>query len=182
MATALRDSNDVRGGRTPAQWYCLLAGAALLLAGLLGWIADTTFGSGSDVSGDELVVFEVNGWHNVVHLLSGALLLAASVRRTSARTIALLFGITYGAVAVWGLLDDTVLGLIPVNAADNVLHIALSLAGVLAALASPDDQPLHTTTAPAARSTPIEDPAGRLRSDDPDPLTGAPRDREAPTR
>ena len=145
---------DAPRGRTPAQWYCLLAGAALLLAGLLGWIADSTFGTGSDVSGDELVVFEVNGWHNLVHLLSGALLLTASVRRTSARTIALLFGITYGAVAVWGLLDDTVLGLIPVNAADNVLHIALSLAGILAALASPNDQPLATTTAPATTPRP----------------------------
>lgn len=176
----VRDARDRR--RTPAQWYCLLAGAALAVAGVLGWVADATFGSGADVSGDELVIFEVNGWHNLVHLLSGALLLAAATRRTSARTIALLFGITYGAVAVWGLLDDTVLGLLPVNAADNVLHLALAAAGILAALASPNDQPLHTTTDPATRSTSIDDRAGRLRATDPDPLTGAPRDRDTPTR
>ena len=136
---------------TPAQWYCLLAGIALIAAGALGWIADATFGSGSDVSGDELVLFEVNGWHNLVHLLSGVLLFAASSRRTSARTIALLFGIIYGAVAGWGLLNDTVLGLIPVNAADNVLHIALSAVGIVAALASRNDQPLQTSTAPTTR-------------------------------
>ena len=123
--------------RTPAQWYCLLAGAALLLAGLLGFLADTSWGTGSDVEGSDLLVFEVNGWHNVVHLASGVLLLVAASRRTSAKTVALLFGITYGAVAVWGLLSDTVLGLLPINGPDNALHLALAAAGILAALASP---------------------------------------------
>ena len=127
-------------------------------------------------------MFEVNGWHNVVHLLSGAVLLAAAVRRTSARTIALLFGLTYGAVAIWGLLADVVLGLLPVNAADNVLHIALAAAGVLAALASPSGSAMETTTSDAAHSTPASDREGRLRETDVDPLTGAPRDRERPTR
>lgn len=190
MATAAnigRDEGGARGrghagARTPAQWYCLLAGATLLLAGLLGFVADATWGSGADVEGSNLVVFEVNGWHNLVHIASGVLLLAASVRRTSAKTIALLFGITYGAVAIWGLLDDTVLGLLPVNAADNVLHLALSIAGVLAALASPRGEALHTTTSPALRDTPVGDREGRLRDHDQDPLTGAARDREAPTR
>lgn len=181
-AAGAHERGERGGARTPAQWYCLLGGAALLVAGLLGFLADASWDTGSDVDGSNLLVFEVNGWHNLVHLLSGALLLAASARRTSARTIALLFGITYGAVAVWGLLDDTVLGLLPVNAADNILHIALSAVGILAALASPNDQPLHTTTAPATRSTPVEDRGGRLRADDPDSLTGAPRDRDAPTR
>jgi Domain of unknown function (DUF4383) len=182
MAQVMSGGRTRRERRTPAQWYCLLAGAALVLAGVLGWIADATFGSGADVDGSNLLLFEVNGWHNLVHLLSGLVLVAAAARATSAKTIALLFGLTYGAVAVWGLLDDTVLGLLPVNAADNVLHLALSAVGILAAIASPGDQPLHTTTAPATRQTPVEDRAGRLRSDDPDPLTGAPRDREAPTR
>jgi hypothetical protein len=168
--------------RTPAQWYCLLAGAGLLVAGVLGFVADATWGTGGDVDGSNLVVFEVNGWHNLVHIASGGLLLAASVRRTSAKTIALLFGITYGAVAVWGLLDDTVLGLLPVNAADNVLHLALALAGILAAIASPRGETLHTSTAAAHRDTPAGDRAGRLRAHDVDPLTGTPRERDAPTR
>jgi hypothetical protein len=149
MATA--SSTDPQT-RTPAQWYCLLAGAALVAAGVFGWIADSSFGSGSDVDGSNLILFEVNGWHNLVHLLSGALLLAASVRRTSARTVALVFGIVYGAVAIWGLLGDAVLGLIPINAADNVLHVLLSAVAVLAALASSNEEPLRTTTSDAVRS------------------------------
>jgi hypothetical protein len=168
--------------RTPAQWYGLLAGAALAVAGVLGWIVDATFGSGSDLDGSNLVVFEVNGWHNLVHLVSGLVLVAAATRRTSAKAIALLFGLTYGAVAVWGLLDDTVLGLLPVNVGDNLLHLTLSAVGIFAAVASPAGQPLHTTTAPATRSTPDDDRAGRLRVDDPDPLTGAPKDGVPPTR
>ena len=153
-------------GMTPAQWYCLLAGAALLLAGLFGFIADATFDtglSGTDndggnqggaLQGDSFLGFEVNGWHNVVHILSGLLLLAAFRKRTPAKTVALAFGVVYGIVALIGLIDgNDVLGLIPVNPADNVLHIALSLAGILASLVSPREEPVRTSTAPATGTT-----------------------------
>jgi hypothetical protein len=70
--------------RTPAQWYCLLAGLALLLAGVLGFVVDSTFDTGSGIDGDKLVVFEVNGIHNLVHIASGLLLLAASPKRARA--------------------------------------------------------------------------------------------------
>lgn len=129
-------------GRTPAQWYCLLVGLALLLAGGLGFLVDSGFDTTStttgELQGDELVLFEVNGWHNVVHAASGLLLLAAGLaNRGTARTVALLFGLTYGLVALIGLVDGSdVVGLIPVNGADNLLHIALSAVGILAALAS----------------------------------------------
>ena len=129
-------------GRTPAQWYCLLAGIALLVAGALGFLVDGSFdvarrGQGS-LQGDELVLFEVNGWHNLVHIASGVVLLAAfAANRGTAKTVALLFGLTYGLVTLIGLIDGTdVVGLIPINPADNLLHLALSVAGILAALAS----------------------------------------------
>ncbi len=120
-------------GRTPAQWYCLLGGLALLLAGIVGFIADSAFDTGSGIDGDKLLgIFEVNGWHNIVHLLSGLLLLAAAAKRVSAKTVALVFGIVYGAVALIGLIDgEDVFGLIPVNPADNILHIALSALGLI---------------------------------------------------
>ena len=140
--------------KTPAQWYCLLAGAALLLAGIVGFIADAGFNTGSDLNGDKLLgIFEVNGWHNIVHVLSGLLLLGASAKRAPAKTVALLFGVVYGAVAIYGLIEGSdVIGIIPVNGADNVLHIALAAAGILAALASPasDHRAIHTSTATPA--------------------------------
>ena len=36
------DGSGRRRGLTPAQWYCLLVGAALLLAGVFGFLADAS--------------------------------------------------------------------------------------------------------------------------------------------
>ena len=135
--------------RTPAQWYCLLAGLALLLAGILGFIVDSSFTTGNGIDGDKLLsILEVNGIHNLVHLASGALLLAASPKRASARAVAIAFGLVYGVVTIIGLIDGKdVLGLIPVNPADNVLHIALSALGLITGFMSrgrddvPADEP-----------------------------------------
>jgi hypothetical protein len=122
---------------TPAQWYCLVAGLALLLAGAFGFLSDSTFDVGGALHGKGFLGFEVNGWHNVVHVLSGLLLLAAYRRRSLAKTVALGFGVVYGVVAIIGLVDGhDVVGLIPVNAADNVLHIALSALGIATGLVS----------------------------------------------
>lgn len=126
--------------RTPAQWYCLLAGLSLLLAGIFGFISDSTFDTGDGVQGDLFLGFEVNAIHNLVHLASGLVLLAASPKRASARAVALGFGLVYGLVAIIGLVDGSdVLGLIPVNSADNLLHIALAALGILTGLISRDD-------------------------------------------
>jgi hypothetical protein len=126
--------------RTPAQWYCLLAGLALLLAGAFGFISDSSFDTGDRVQGDLFLGFEVNAIHNLIHVASGLVLLAASPKRASARAVALAFGLVYGLVAVIGLIDgEDVLGLIPINSADNLLHIALAALGILTGLISRDD-------------------------------------------
>ena len=125
--------------RTPAQWYCLLGGLSLLLAGILGFFADSSFTTGSGINGDKLLsIFEVNGIHNLIHIASGLLLLAAAPRRGSAKTVALGFGLVYGVVTIIGLIDgNDVLGLIPVNGPDNVLHIALTALGLISGFISP---------------------------------------------
>ena len=134
-ATGVRDRDRTR---TPAQWYCLLGGLALLLAGVLGFVVDAGFDTGSNIQGDKLLLFEVNGIHNLVHIASGLVLLAASPRWGSAKAVAIAFGLVYGLVTIIGLIDgETVLGLIPVNGADNVLHIALSALGLIAGFMSP---------------------------------------------
>jgi hypothetical protein len=133
--------------RTPAQWYCLLGGLALLLAGIFGFFADSSFDTGSNVDGDLFLGFEVNAIHNLVHVASGLVLLAAFPRRASARAVALGFGLVYGLVAVIGLIDGSdVLGLIPVNSADNVLHIALAALGIITGLISRDSDRGRGTT------------------------------------
>ena len=122
---------------TLAQLWCRLGGLALLVMGLAGFFVDGSFDTGHDVQGERLIVFEVNGWHNLVHIASGLLLLAGAGHRRRAKLIALLFGMTYGLVAVYGLVDgDEVFGLFPVNPADNLLHIALTLVSLVAGIAS----------------------------------------------
>ncbi|HEV2786767.1 MAG TPA: DUF4383 domain-containing protein [Solirubrobacteraceae bacterium] len=127
---------------TPAQIYSLAFGATLLLAGILGFIAEASFGTGSDVDGSNLIIFEVNGWHNLVHIASGLVGLALWRNPATARSFALGFGSVYLLVTLWGLVDgNDVLGLIPVNGADNVLHLLISVAGIAAGLASTAREP-----------------------------------------
>ena len=134
--------------RTPAQLYALLFGAVLLVVGIVGFAADSSFDTGSNLNGDDLIAFEVNGWHNLVHILSGVAGLALSRTAAGARTFALGFGAVYLAVTIWGFADgDTVLWLLPVNTADNFLHLALAVLGIGAGLAS---APRETTARPAA--------------------------------
>jgi hypothetical protein len=127
--------------RTPAQLYALLFGAVLLIVGILGFVSDASFGSGADVNGSDFIVFEVNAWHNLVHILSGLLGLALWRRADTARLYALGFGGTYLVVTIWGFVaGDQVLWLIPVDAADNVLHLLIAAAGIVAGLASPTER------------------------------------------
>lgn len=124
-----------RDDKHPAQLYCLIAGVVLLLVGIIGFFVDGGFDTGSELNGGSLLGFEINGWHDLVHLLSGVVLIGASRTRATARSVALAFGVVYGLVAIIGLIDgDDVLGIIPVNPADNILHIGLALLGIVTGL------------------------------------------------
>ena len=126
-------------GKTPAQIYAMALGVVLLLVGILGFFADSSFDTGSNVQGGSLLGFEVNGIHNLVHIASGLVGLALMGKNSTARLYAFGFGAVYALVAIIGLIDgETVLGLIPVNGADNVLHLAIAATGILAGIASPE--------------------------------------------
>lgn len=131
-----RDETMITAGRNLAQMFCLVTGAVLLIVGILGFTSDASFDAGSNVQGDEFLGFEVNGWHNLVHIATGAFLLAVAGNAATAITGALIFGVLYVVVFIWGLIDDTVLWLVPINGADNVLHLILALAAIAAALAA----------------------------------------------
>jgi len=122
-------------GRTIAQTFCLVGGLALIGAGVLGFFfGGAEFNTGTRIQGQEFIVFEVNGWHNVVHIATGAFLVLVAPKAKSAATGAAVFGIAYVGVVVWGFIDgNAVANLIPVNTADNWLHVALALSALLAA-------------------------------------------------
>ena len=134
--------------RTPAQIYALLFGAVLLAVGVIGFAVDGSFETGGGVQGDELILFEVNGWHNLVHIASGALGLALAGSRVGARAFALGFGAVYLVVTAWGFVDGaSVLGLVAVNTSDNFLHLAIGLLGVGAGIASASEPLGHAEIA-----------------------------------
>jgi hypothetical protein len=142
MATpSAAPARGARGERAPAQLFALVGGATLLLVGVLGFIADASFDTGADVDGSSFLGFEVNGVHNVVHIASGLLLLAGARRPGSARLVCTVFGVTYGVVTAIGLIDgEDVLGIFPVNPADNVLHIGLTVLALGFALTQMSDR------------------------------------------
>jgi Domain of unknown function (DUF4383) len=133
---ALRIGRREGAARTIAQSFCLLVGAGLIAVGVLGFVfGGSSFETGGDVQGDEFVIFEVNGWHNVVHIATGVFLVVMSVRAGSAAIGALIFGAVYAAVAVWGFVDgDDVVGLVATDTDDNWLHVGLAVAGALIGL------------------------------------------------
>jgi hypothetical protein len=122
----------------PAQIVAGVLGVTLLLAGLIGFAADSSFDTGN-VDGDLLLGLEVNGWHNVVHAASGLLLLAGLGSNERSRKLCRLFGLTYLVVTIIGFADgEDIVGLLPVNTADNVLHLVLALVALWAAAISKD--------------------------------------------
>ncbi len=132
---------DGKGGkkRSLAQLFCLIVGLTLLVAGIIGFLVEdgSSFSLPDSVedSPAELLGFLINGWENIIHIATGALLLFASPKANLARTVALIFGVVYALVTVLGFIDgESVLGLFPVNTATNLLHAALSAAALLAAL------------------------------------------------
>lgn len=126
---------------TPARAYSVVVGAVLVVAGIVGFFYNAEFTSDEGVHDAVFGILDVNGWHNVVHIATGALgLVAFAAGAYAARAYAGVLGLVYGAVAVWGFIlgdGESILSIVPVNTEDNVLHLALGAVGLLAAAASP---------------------------------------------
>ncbi len=132
---------------SPARLYCLLVGAVLVIAGIIGFFYEASFATGDSIrTQDVFGVLSVNGWHNVVHIAIGALLLICA--GSAARGASLFVGLLYIALCVLGFIatsnsgigfiaeNDTLFRLVPVNNEDNVLHLILGVTGVVAFYAS----------------------------------------------
>jgi hypothetical protein len=142
---------------SPARLYCALVGAALVVAGIIGFFYESSFDTGNSIQADDVFgVLAVNGWHNLVHLGVGLVLIVCASRL--AREAALGVGLLYIVLAIWGFLvtEDgigDILNLVPVNTEDNFLHLILGLTGCAAGAATPGSaapaRPRRTETAEA---------------------------------
>jgi NAD/NADP transhydrogenase beta subunit len=124
---------------SPARVYALAVGVVLVAAGVIGFFYESAFTSDESVRGAVLGILDVNGWHNVVHIATGALGILCARSLAGARTYCLLFGIVYALVCVWGFIvgnDGSILSIVPVNTADNFLHLLLAAGGFAAYAAS----------------------------------------------
>jgi hypothetical protein len=133
--------------RSPAQTCALLFGVGLLAAGILGFFYNSTFTSNEAIHDDVLGIFSVNGWHNTLHVALGVIGLAVASSWWGARTYAYGVGAALIGLAVWGFIlgqDQSILSIVPVNTADNVLHLVLGIFGVIAAVSTPPE-PAPTT-------------------------------------
>lgn len=117
--------------RTPVQSVAVLVASVFVLVGILGFIpgitthyGDMSFaghGSGAKLLG----LFQVSILHNIVHLLFGAVGLALAKTAEGARTYLVGGGVVYLVLWLIGVIGAG--DWIPVNAADNWLHLALGV-------------------------------------------------------
>ena len=138
--------------RSPAQLYALLFGVVLVVAGIIGFFYSSDFGSPGKVDG-VLGILDVNGWHNLVHIATGLLGLAAAGSYVYSRQYAFGLGAVYVVIAIWGFVignGDSILGFIPVNTEDNFLHLLIGVAGIGAGAATATEPAPSTTTASTA--------------------------------
>ena len=133
--TASAGNTGTAGSKTLPEILSLAFGAVYLLVGIVGFFItgfDDFFAHNTE---EKLLFFEINGMHNVVHILIGVAGLVLGRTLAGARTYGWLLAVGYGAAFVYGLIA---LGeewdFLSINGADNVLHLATALVGLVIAL------------------------------------------------
>ena len=113
---------------SPNRLLATIFGAVYLVVGLLGFFVTSGVGFFA-TEGRNLIIFEVNPLHNIIHLAIGAALLIAGLGSTMAAKAAnTTVGAVYLLVGILGLfLTTSALNIIALNGADNVLHLASAL-------------------------------------------------------
>lgn len=126
-------------GRSVVRTTSTVVAAVFLLVGILGFVPGVTTGTdmmnlwGHDSHAMLLGVFQVSVLHNIVHLAFGLAGLAMSATAGLARGFLIGGGIVYLALWIYGIVIDqnSAANFVPVNAADNWLHLALGVGMVL---------------------------------------------------
>ena len=132
------------------------AGVVFLLVGVLGFMPGVTTGhdgmtfAGHGSTAELFGVFQVSVLHNLVHVASGVAGLALATSPRGARIFLVGGGLVYLALFAYGLVVDRAadsdVNVVPVNAADNWLHLFLAVG--LLALAFMAGTPRRPTNTP----------------------------------
>src|SRR5205823_1818418 len=111
----------------------------------VGFFYNGTFTSNERVHDDLLGAFSVNGWSNTLHILLGIWGLAVGSSWAGARNYGYAAGLLLVALGVWGFIlgaGQSILSIVPVNAAIDWARLVLGAIIVLSAVAtSPEPDP-----------------------------------------
>ena len=126
-----------------AQKFALIIGIAYVVMGAMGFIpALLTQSDGLNTAGRYLEatsgfgylmgLFPVNTAHNIVHIVTGLVGIAASISLDSSRFFSGQLGIYYSALTILGLIPvaNTFFGLFPLFGFDVLLHGVTGLLGI----------------------------------------------------
>ena len=127
--------------RPPIELAAMAVGATFLLIGILGFVPGVTQNldriefAGHESGAELLGLFQVSILHNVVHALFGIGLVAARTV-AAARTYLIGGGVIYAVLAVYGMVIDRMsdANFVPLNEADNWLHVGLAAGMILLGL------------------------------------------------
>lgn len=122
-------------GRAAVQHAAVAVGAVFLVVGVLGFVPGITtnydqLAFAGHHSGAQLFgIFAVSALHNALHLLFGVLGIALSGTFNGARGFLIGGGVVYLALWAYGLAidHDSAANVVPVNTADNWLHLVLAI-------------------------------------------------------
>ncbi|WP_442753409.1 DUF4383 domain-containing protein [Methylocystis sp. JAN1] len=132
MATTL-------AGRTwsNADTLAKIFGVIFIVAGILGFIPNPLISYRG--------LFEVNTFHNIIHIVSGGILLASPYYNAPAITLRV-FGVIYAIVTILGFISVDSLNSMGMmtNNADNWLHLILAIALLWAGFAMPAEERVTT--------------------------------------
>ena len=121
--------------RSTVQSAALLVGIVFLAVGIMGFVpgitthyGDLSF-AGHNSGAKLLGIFQTSILQNIIHLLFGLAGIAMARTWEGARTFLIGGGVIYLVLFVYGLFahGNTSANFVPVNSADNVLHVALGV-------------------------------------------------------
>jgi hypothetical protein len=144
--------------RSTIQSAAMLVGLVFLLVGILGFIPGITSNyddlkfAGHDSNAQLLGIFDTSILHNIVHLLFGVAGLTLAKTFEGARSFLIGGGVIYLALFLYGVIfghDEGGANFVPVNWADNILHVVLGGGMILLGVVLGKEVSRRGTAAPA---------------------------------